>query len=167
MDLNSLLTQGVRKAVGRRSEWLWSIMSVPASSTFFWGQFKVQTDLSQTSSTFLQPSAMSLSHKASCYWSQLISGSQETIAWGSDNDFLSEAGKVPHLLAPGPRPFFHQSLRSPLMFRCPGPAFPLTWTSPPCTTPQLSWTIALFTTIKKETTQNWFCIDQCLPIEET
>lgn len=103
-------------------------MSVPASSTFFWGQFKVQKDLSQTSSTFLQPSALSLSHKASCYWSQLISGTQEAIAWGSDNDLLSEPGKVLHLLAPGPGPFFHQSLRSPLMFRCPGPAFPFTWT---------------------------------------
>lgn len=113
MDLNSLLTQEIRKAVERRSGWLWSIMSVPASSTFFWGQFKVQTDLSQTSSIFLQPLALSLSSETSCYWSQLISGSQEAIAWGSDNDLLSEPGKVPHLLAPGPGPLSISHLGPP------------------------------------------------------
>lgn len=114
--------------MGRRSESLWSFMSVSASSIFFWGQFKVQTNLSSTSSIFLLPLALFLSHKASCYWFQLISGSQEVIGWENDSELLSEPGSIPHLLAPGPGLFFLQSLRYPLVFRCSGLAFPLTWT---------------------------------------
>ena len=106
VDLDSLLTQGIRKSMGRRSELLRSFMSISASCIFLWGQFKVQTNLSSTPSIFLLPVFVSVPQSIS-YWFQLIFGSQEVIGQENESVLLSEPCRSPifQLLAQGSSSF--------------------------------------------------------------
>lgn len=102
VDLNSLLTQGVRKSTGQKSESLWSFMSLTAwiSSSGSYLKYKwIHPNSLNILPANLSPVPVP---QNICYWFQVLSESHEIIGWGNDGECLSEWGRVPHLLTPGP-----------------------------------------------------------------
>lgn len=173
MDLNSLLTQGVRKFISQKSESPWSFMSVTA---------KVSSG-SYLKYKWIHPNSLSIppAHLSPvpvpqniCYWFQLLSESREVIGWENDSVYQSRAGSpIFWLLA---QHFFLQSsgaqvwhLLLPALPRRAHLSISLlrSQREPPWFALHLSWTSALFTAIwYKGTAPNLFCrIDQCIPHE--